>query len=145
MITTILELPFETYESDLETGRIQFVVQFQPFENGVESITPKLIWPKKSLLQQTFKTPAMSNDLSMREYIDRLQTKINQEMSKTLKSNAARERFIETMVSKFKPYVLDYDDLRFTYLSIYIIISTPATDTKSEDVLGAAVVNGTFF
>jgi hypothetical protein len=79
----------------------------------------------------------------MIEYISRLQLSINKKIRRTINGSLQRELFLTQMVAQFQNFVLEYDDVQHTYLSLYILMSAPSENEQraSEDILGAAVVN----
>jgi hypothetical protein len=125
-------------------GKSRFYFRLGSTLDGIESVDVQLIWPGDPLL--SIKTPKFDRGTTMIEYISRLQLSINKKMRRTIHGSLQRELFLTQMVSHFKNFVLEYDDVQHTYLSLYILMSAPSENEQraSEDILGAAVVNSIF-
>jgi hypothetical protein len=141
LIVCWFEMPFDTNENGA-IGKVLFEFQVSQTLDFISNVIPTIHWPFDPPFE--FKTPKFDREATMIEYMSRMQMSINKKLRRSIHNNLQRELFVTQMISQFKNFVLEYDEIDHLYLSLYIFMSAPSEDQtrNTEDILGAAVVNG---
>ncbi|OAJ36130.1 hypothetical protein BDEG_20336 [Batrachochytrium dendrobatidis JEL423] len=139
VIDTLLE-----YEklSILYTGAVLYVKYDMNQDNSaVNTITREFLSLKTMKPDTTIKLPSCDKDTLIVDYLAQIQDLLQKTQSIRLNNHAARERLVQCLVTEFAEYVLEYDDVDFSYVGLYINAYATNETKQTCEVVAGAVVN----
>nr|KAJ3421046.1 hypothetical protein HK105_004634 [Polyrhizophydium stewartii] len=142
-----LPLAYEEFFSDTDdqepAGKaiLHVALTANAITNKIEATSRELLTPPRLLPDSTIRLPALGLDTLILDYVEQVQDVLARSRNARFNSLASREMLVKCFLTEFQQFIVEYDSVDFTYLSLFISIVSPVPNKSTPNVTAAALVN----
>ncbi|KAH6570638.1 hypothetical protein BASA50_002775 [Batrachochytrium salamandrivorans] len=120
---------------------IHFAYTVNESNRKLESATREFLVVKNMKTDPAVKLPKCGLDVLIVDYITQVQDILSSMQNTYLKDLSAREILVRCLATEFSEFILEYDDVNFTYFGMCIYINPVSEEQQMAKISCGAIVN----